>query len=148
RRHPEVALLFPVHLNPNVRAAVAETLDAGERVILTDPLPYDQFLSILRRAYLLVTDSGGIQEEAAALGKPVLVVRDTTERMESVRTGTSKLVGRRREDVTAALERLLADDAEYQRMASAPCPYGDGRAAERIVAILRDRWQAAARIRA
>ncbi len=133
---PETRIVFPVHLNPNVRRAVQDTLSGGSRVLLTDPLPYDQFLYIAKQAYLLVTDSGGIQEEAAALGKPVLVVRNTTERMESVRTGTSKLVGRRRADVAAAIESLLDDPAEYQRMAAAPCPYGDGHAAERIVDIL------------
>jgi UDP-N-acetylglucosamine 2-epimerase (non-hydrolysing) len=135
-RHADVVVAFPVHLNPNVRAAAADTLGAHERLVLLDPLPYDQFAHLMRRAHLLLTDSGGIQEEASAIGKPVVVVRDTTERAESVEAGVSILAGRDRAAVAGAVERLLTDEATYQAMARATCPYGDGRAAERIVDVL------------
>lgn len=132
-RHPDVAVVFPVHLNPNVRAAVEDTLGRHERLVLLEPLPYDQFVHLMKRAYLLLTDSGGIQEEASAIAKPVVVVRDTTERAESVEAGVSVLAGRDRAAVVAAVERLLNDHATYDAMASAQCPYGDGHAAEKIV---------------
>jgi UDP-N-acetylglucosamine 2-epimerase (non-hydrolysing) len=135
-RAPEAFVVFPVHMNPNVRAAVADTLGVHDRVALLDPMPYHEFVHLLRRAHLLVTDSGGIQEEAAALGKPVVVVRDTTERGEAVDAGVSILVGRERGRVAAEILRLLRDDDAWQTMARAKCPYGDGRAAEHIVDVL------------
>ena len=135
-RVPDVLVVFPVHMNPNVRAAVRDTLPANERIVLLDPMPYQQFAHLMRRAYLLVTDSGGIQEEAAALAKPVVVVRDTTERGESVDAGVSVLAGRKRASVADAVARLLEDRAAYEAMTATVCPYGDGRAAERIVDVL------------
>jgi UDP-N-acetylglucosamine 2-epimerase (non-hydrolysing) len=137
-RHPDVVVVFPVHLNPNVRAAVRDTLGEHPRLVLLEPLPYDQFAHLMQRAYLLLTDSGGVQEEASALGKPVVVVRDTTERAESVEAGVSVLVGRERAAVAAAVARLLDDADAYRAMARAECPYGDGRAAARIVGLLAE----------
>jgi UDP-N-acetylglucosamine 2-epimerase (non-hydrolysing) len=134
--YPDLAVVFPVHLNPNVRAAVRDTLGEHQRLVLLEPLPYDQFAHLMKRAHLLLTDSGGVQEEASAIGKPVVVVRDTTERAESVEAGVSILVGRERAAVASAVGRLLDDVEAYGRMARAECPYGDGRAAERIVALL------------
>ena len=107
------------------------------QLVLTAPLPYDEFAHLMLRSYLIVTDSGGIQEEAAALGKPVLVARDKTERGESVERGLSLLIGRERMVVRDAVERLLRDGDAYRSMARAECPYGDGHAAVRIVDILR-----------
>jgi len=135
-RHPDVVVVFPVHMNPNVRAAVDDTLGTHERLVLLEPLAYDSFAHLMRRAYLLLTDSGGVQEEASALGKPVVVVRDTTERGESVDAGVSILAGRERGAVVAAIGRLLDDAAAYQAMTRAECPYGDGHAAARIVDLL------------
>jgi UDP-N-acetylglucosamine 2-epimerase (non-hydrolysing) len=135
-RHTDVVVAFPVHLNPNVRAAVEDTLGLHERLVLLEPLPYDRFVHLMKRAYLLLTDSGGIQEEASAIGKPVVVVRETTERAESVEAGVSILAGRDRAAVVAAVERLLGDRATYEAMARAKCPYGDGHAAEKIVDVL------------
>lgn len=132
---PDVKLIYPVHLNPNVREA-AKALDGCDRIKLTDPLGVLDFHNMLARCYLALTDSGGIQEDAPALDKPVLVLRRTTERPEGVETGALKLVGTREADVYAAFRALLDDEAEYARMASADNPYGDGNAAARIADIL------------
>ncbi|MBQ7453554.1 MAG: UDP-N-acetylglucosamine 2-epimerase (non-hydrolyzing) [Selenomonadaceae bacterium] len=132
----DVQIIFPVHKNPKVREVVAEELGGMERVFLTDPLDYEPFANLMNRATLILTDSGGVQEEAPALGKPVLVLRDTTERPEAVHAGTVKLIGTDQEKVYGAAKILLTDAAEYRRMAEARSPYGDGHASERIVKAL------------
>jgi UDP-N-acetylglucosamine 2-epimerase (non-hydrolysing) len=131
--YPNVEIVFPVHKNPKVREVVDSVLGGLERVHLIDPLDYQPFANLLAKSYLVLTDSGGIQEEAPSLGKPVLVLRDTTERPEAVEAGTVKLIGTDRERVHAETQRLLTDAAEYERMATACNPYGDGQAASRIV---------------
>lgn len=129
----DVELVFPVHRNPKVRELVARELGGLERVNLIDPLDYGPFANLIACASIVLTDSGGIQEEAPSLGKPVLVLRDTTERPEAVAAGTVKLVGTDRARVYGETRRLLVDDAEYRRMATACNPYGDGLAARRII---------------
>lgn len=133
---PDVEIVFPVHKNPKVREVVNEELGGLERVCLTDPLDYEPFANLIGRATLILTDSGGVQEEAPALGKPVLVLRDTTERPEAVDAGTVKLIGTNEAAVYGAAKELLTDAAAYRRMAEARSPYGDGHAAERIVKAL------------
>lgn len=132
-RFHDLAVVFPVHKNPAVRREVERVLKGVERVYLTEPLDYLPFINVMRRACLVLTDSGGIQEEAPALGKPVLVLRHVTERPEAVAAGTAKLVGTDPERVEAEVSRLLEDDEAYREMAEAVNPYGDGKAAERIV---------------
>jgi UDP-N-acetylglucosamine 2-epimerase (non-hydrolysing) len=137
-RNPDVRLIYPVHLNPNVQEPVYRILSDVERVHLIDPLPYPDFAHLMDRVDLIITDSGGLQEEAPALGKPVLVMRHTTERPEAVAAGTARLVGTATADIVAAAEELLHDAAAYARMANAISPFGDGHAAERIVRVLED----------
>lgn len=132
----DVEIVFPVHKNPLVRQVVEAELGGIERVHLIDPLDYQPFANLMARSYLVLTDSGGIQEEAPALGKPVLVLRDTTERPEAVTAGTVKLIGTDREMVYSETKELLVNNAEYQRMANAVNPYGDGNASHRIVATI------------
>lgn len=129
----DVEIVFPVHKNPKVREVVNEELGGLEKVHLIDPLDYEPFANLMHRAYLILTDSGGVQEEAPALGKPVLVLRDTTERPEAVDAGTVKLIGTDRERVYEEAKQLLTDKAEYSRMAESVNPYGDGQAARRII---------------
>ncbi len=136
RRHPEVQIVYPVHLNPQVQIPVRAILGDVPGVHLVEPQDYLPFVYLMMRAHLIVTDSGGIQEEAPALGKPVLVTRDTTERPEAIAAGTARLVGTDTEVVVAAVERLLMDAEEYRRMSQAHNPYGDGHASERIVQTL------------
>lgn len=136
RRNPDVQVVYPVHLNPNVREPVYRILNGHDRLHLIEPLPYEPFAHLMKHAYLVLTDSGGIQEEAPALGKPVLVLRRETERPEAVEAGTVKIVGTDADRIIAETERLLYDADEYRRMAHAISPYGDGHAAERIVAAL------------
>ena len=130
---PNAEVVFPVHKNPKVREVVNEELGNLTQVHLIDPLDYEPFANLMDRAHLILTDSGGVQEEAPALGKPVLVLRDTTERPEALTAGTVKLIGTDRDKVYAETKRLLTDKAEYNRMAEAINPYGDGKAARRIV---------------
>jgi UDP-N-acetylglucosamine 2-epimerase (non-hydrolysing) len=130
--NPDVELVFPVHPNPNVRSAVAATLEGADRVFLTAPQDYFEFVHLMKKSYLILTDSGGIQEEAPALGKPVVVMREVTERTEGVDAGTAILAGTSRTAIRGAVQRLLDDPDEYGRMARATNPYGDGKAAERI----------------
>ena len=132
----DVEIIFPVHKNPKVREVVDEELGGLERVRLIDPLDYEPFANLMNRATLILTDSGGVQEEAPALGKPVLVLRDTTERPEAVDAGTVKLIGTNRDKVYGAAKLLLTDATAYKKMAEARSPYGDGHAAERIVKAL------------
>lgn len=132
----DVRLIYPVHLNPNVQEPVRRILGRVDRVHLIDPLPYPDTAHLMAKSTLVITDSGGIQEEAPALGKPVLVMRRTTERPEAVEAGTAKLVGTRTEVIVSAAEELLHNPAAYAAMANAVSPYGDGKAAERIADIL------------
>ena len=133
---PDVEIIFPVHKNPQVRSVVNEELGGLERVRLIDPLDYEPFANLMNRATLILTDSGGVQEEAPALGKPVLVLRVTTERPEAVDAGTVKLIGTNQNKVYGAAKILLTDAAAYKKMAEAKSPYGDGHAAQRIVQAL------------
>ena len=132
----DVQVLYPVHLNPNVQEPVRRILGDAPNVVLVEPQDYLPFVYLMSRAHLILTDSGGIQEEAPSLGKPVLVMRDTTERPEVVAAGTVRLVGTDRARIVAEATRLLDDDAAHAAMARAHNPYGDGRAARRIAAIL------------
>ena len=129
----DVEVIFPVHKNPKVRVVVNEELGGLDKVHLIDPLDYEPFANLMSRSYLILTDSGGVQEEAPALGKPVLVLRDTTERPEAVDAGTVKLIGTDRERVYEEARRLLTDEKEYSRMSESCNPYGDGKAAKRII---------------
>lgn len=132
----DVEVVFPVHKNPKVREVVNEELGNLEKVHLIDPLDYEPFANLMSRSTLILTDSGGVQEEAPALGKPVLVLRDTTERPEAVDAGTVKLIGTDSDKVFNEAALLLTDEQEYDRMAKATNPYGDGRAAARIISAL------------
>lgn len=133
RAEPELVIVFPMHPNPVVRAAILPQVGHIESVRLTEPLAYGEFARLMDRSHLILTDSGGIQEEGPGLGKPVLVMRDTTERPEAVRAGTSRLVGTGRENIVKQVRRLLHDRDAYSSMARAINPYGDGRAADRTV---------------
>jgi len=129
----DVEVIFPVHLNPKVRKIVNKILGEVERVHLIEPLDYQPFANLMSECDLVLTDSGGIQEEAPGLGKPVLVLRDTTERPEAVEAGTVQLVGTNKEKIVSKANKLLNDKKEYRKMASAVNPYGDGEASNRIV---------------
>ncbi len=133
---PDVDIVYPVHLNPNVREPVNRLLGGFPTIHLIAPLDYLPFVYLMNRAHLVLTDSGGIQEEAPSLGKPVLVMRETTERPEAVAAGTVKLVGTDAVTISSSISRLLNDTAEWQRMSRAHNPYGDGQAARRIVEVL------------
>jgi UDP-N-acetylglucosamine 2-epimerase (non-hydrolysing) len=134
--HRDLRVVFPVHRNPVVRDAVLPALRDVPNVIVTEPLPYGSFCRLMNRATVILTDSGGVQEEGPSLGKPVLVMRETTERPEAVRAGTVKLVGTDEDVIAGTVGRLLTDPAAYAAMANAVNPYGDGRAAQRAVAAL------------
>jgi UDP-N-acetylglucosamine 2-epimerase (non-hydrolysing) len=133
RRFPDVEVVYPVHPNPHVRHTAERVLAGRERVHLLGPLKYDLFCFLMSASDLILTDSGGVQEEAPSLHKPVLVLRDTSERPEAVAAGSAQVVGTRREAIVAEASRLLTDPEEYRRRAAVANPYGDGRAAERIV---------------
>jgi UDP-N-acetylglucosamine 2-epimerase (non-hydrolysing) len=135
-RNPDVDVIYPVHLNPKVRKPAHAILGGVERIHLIEPLDYLPFVRLMERSYLILTDSGGIQEEAPALGKPVLVMREVTERPEAVEAGTAKLVGTDAEGIISESERLLHNTVAYNKMARARNPFGDGRAATRIAAAL------------
>ncbi len=141
RRFPDHRFVYPVHLNPNVKVHVNRLLGGLPSVRLVPPQGYRAFVALLSRCRLVLTDSGGVQEEAPTLGKPVLVMRDTTERPEGVAAGTALLVGAKAAAVVEAASRLLTDQAAYQAMATAQNPYGDGRAAGRILARIRQHLQ-------
>lgn len=136
RQSPDVEILYPVHLNPNVQEPVRRILGTLPQVHLIEPLDYLPFVYLMERCCLIITDSGGVQEEAPSLGKPVLVMRDTTERPEALAAGTVKLVGTNREKIVAETLLLLNDSAAYEAMGKSHNPYGDGCAASRIVAVL------------
>ena len=133
KTHQDVQILYPMHLNPQVREPVQRILSDIENVLLIEPQEYLPFVYLMTRAHLILTDSGGIQEEAPSLGKPVLVMRDTTERPEAVKAGTVKLVGTHTQALIDAVNLLLTDHSEYQAMSLAHNPYGDGKACERII---------------
>lgn len=136
-RFPDVHFYFPVHLNPKVRALAKEALSDQERVHMFEPLDYAPFANLINRMDLVLTDSGGLQEEAPAIGKPVLVLRDNTERPEAVEAGTVRLVGADTQLIYDTVETLFTDEEEYARMEHAVNPYGDGKACERIVAAIK-----------
>ena len=135
--HPDMDIVYPVHLNPNVQKPVYELLSGVDNVYLISPLDYLPFIYAMQHSTLLLTDSGGVQEEAPSLGKPVLVMRDTTERPEAVEAGTVKLVGTDAEAIVSNVTALLQDKEMYKRMSETHNPYGDGQACERIMVALR-----------
>ena len=136
--NPNIQVIYPVHLNPNVRNAVYKMLHGIDRINLIEPLDYAPFASLMKESYIILTDSGGVQEEAPSLGKPVLVLRDETERPEAVDFGTVKLVGSNTEKIVNTTQELLDSEEKYSKMASATNPYGDGLAASRIIKVLKD----------
>ncbi len=136
QNNPEVQIVYPVHLNPNVQKPVHEILESVDNVYLIDPLQYEPFIYLMEKSYFIITDSGGVQEEAPSLGKPVLVMRDTTERPEALEAGTVKLVGTDPEQIIVEAQRLLDDKDAYESMSKAHNPYGDGKASQRIVDFL------------
>ena len=137
-KNPDVRIVYPVHLNPNVQEPVYRIIGKMDRIDLVEPLDYEPFVYLMNRSYLILTDSGGVQEEAPSLGKPVLVMREVTERPEAVQAGTAKLVGTRTESILGETQKLLDHPEEYRRMAGIKNPYGDGKSSERIVRILSE----------
>jgi UDP-N-acetylglucosamine 2-epimerase (non-hydrolysing) len=137
-KFPDTALLLPLHRNPTVREPLQALLGDHPRVFLTEPLDYAELVGAIARCYLLLTDSGGLQEEAPSLGKPVLVLRETTERPEAIDAGTAKLVGTNPAQIVATASELLSDASAYDAMATAINPFGDGHAAERILGIVKN----------
>jgi UDP-N-acetylglucosamine 2-epimerase (non-hydrolysing) len=135
--HPDIQIVYPVHLNPNVQKPVYSLLGNIDNIRLLEPLDYESFIWLMDTAYCIITDSGGIQEEAPALGKPVLLIRDTTERPEAIDAGTVKMIGTSTERIIAETNRLLHDSRVYQQMSAARNPYGDGMACERIISFMR-----------
>jgi len=138
--YPGVEIVFPVHKNPAIRLEATKILNASPRIHLTEPLSYEPFVNLMAKSYLVLTDSGGLQEEAPSLGKPVLVMRNTTERPEAVAAGTARLVGTEQKNIVAETKALMEDGQKYQAMAEAINPYGDGQAAERIVRFILSRF--------
>ena len=136
--NPEIQILYPVHPNPNVKDVAYEILGACQNIILCEPLDYAPFIAAMKKAYLIISDSGGVQEEAPALGKPVLVLRDETERPEAVTEGVVKLVGSNYDSILVEAQKLLEDPQAYRAMARGVSPYGDGKGSERIVNVLKD----------
>ena len=134
----DVKAIYPIHMNPVVRETADNILGNDDRIHIIEPLDVLDFHNFLSRSYMILTDSGGIQEEAPSLGKPVLVMRDTTERPEGIKAGTLKLVGTDEETIYQNFKLLLEDDEEYQKMSHASNPYGDGHACERIAEILEN----------
>lgn len=137
-KNPDVEIVYPVHLNPNVREPVDRILKDTPRIHLIEPLDYSHLIWLLNISHLVITDSGGIQEEAPALGKPVLVMREVTERMEGVEAGTAKLVGTSCENIIAECQELLSNDIIYDKMAKSVNPYGDGTTSIQVVSILKE----------
>jgi len=135
-KYTDIKIVYPVHLNPNVREPVNRILVNHENIVLVEPMEYRSFVYLMSKAYVILTDSGGIQEEAPSLGKPVLVMRDTTERPEAVTAGTVELVGTDKDKIVSSLSRLLDSEAEYAKMSDAHNPYGDGKACHRIAEYL------------
>lgn len=132
----DVEIIYPVHLNPNVQGTIRRILTGIKNIHLIDPLEYEPFIHLMKRSYIVLTDSGGIQEEAPSLGKPVLVMREVTERPEGIKAGTAKLVGMDKNKIILAVKKLVESKAAYEKMAKAVNPYGDGNAARRIVKVI------------
>ncbi len=145
RMHPDLTVVFPLHRNPKVREVILPAIDDLDNVLLTEPLPYAQFTRALSLAHIVLTDSGGVQEEAPSLGKPVLVMRENTERPEAVLSGTVKLIGTSSQRLVDEVSLLLSSTEVHAAMANAVNPYGDGRAAERTVAALRWKFEGGTR---
>ena len=137
-KNPDIQVIYPVHLNPNVRKTVFGMLEGIERIKLIDPLEYAPFASLMKESHIILTDSGGVQEEAPSLGKPVFVLRDETERPEAVEYGTVRLVGSNTEKIVNSVQELLDSEEKYNKMASATNPYGDGLATSRIIQALKN----------
>lgn len=135
--NPDIDIVYPVHLNPNVQKPVKAILSDTSNVYLIEPLQYESFIYLMNKSYFIITDSGGVQEEAPSLGKPVLVMRDTTERPEAIKSGTVKLVGTNKDLIVKEAQLLLDKEDEYEKMSMAHNPYGDGRASEIIVNYIR-----------
>lgn len=135
--NPTIDIVYPVHLNPNVQKPVKELLDNVSNIYLIDPLQYESFIYLMKQSYFIITDSGGVQEEAPSLGKPVLVMRDTTERPEALEAGTVKLVGTDTEIIIEEAQKLLDNKLAYEKMSKAHNPYGDGNACQRIVKFIK-----------
>lgn len=138
QNNPQIDIVYPVHLNPNVQKPVKELLSDTENIYLIEPLQYEQFIYLMDKAYFIITDSGGVQEEAPSLGKPVLVMRDTTERPEALEAGTVKLVGTDTAIIGKEAQLLLDSPDEYTKMSKAHNPYGDGKACEKIIKFFRE----------
>jgi len=136
--NPDINILYPVHLNPNVRKPVNELLLSVDNIKLVEPFQYEEFIYLMSKSYLILTDSGGIQEEAPSLGKPVLVMRNTTERPEAIESGTAKLVGSDQDNIVKEVQELLDNDIEYWKMSKVHNPYGDGNTSSKILEILKD----------
>jgi UDP-N-acetylglucosamine 2-epimerase len=139
-RFPDIQVVLPVHPNPQVKRTVEVTLCDLERVTLIEPVDYVEFVHLMSRASLILTDSGGVQEEAPSLGKPVLVLREVTERPEGVAAGTAVVVGTDQDRIVSLASELLSSPEAYRRMANAVNPYGDGHASDRIVAAIGERF--------
>ena len=135
-KYDDVEVVFPIHLNPKVREIAARVFKNNRKVHLIEPLDYEPFTNLMAKSHFVVTDSGGLQEEAPSLGKPVLVVREETERPEGIKAGTCKLVGTDYDNIFNEMDILLSSEEEYTKMANAVNPYGDGKASERIVDII------------
>jgi len=135
--NPDIDIVYPVHLNPNVQKPVKEILSGISNIYLIEPLQYEQFIYMMNKSYFIITDSGGVQEEAPSLGKPVLVMRDTTERPEALDAGTVKLVGTNTDLIKKEAQLLIDDKIEYERMSKAHNPYGDGRACSKILEFIK-----------
>ncbi len=138
KRNKDIEFVYPVHPNPNVQKPVYELLEGHDRIHLIKPLEYAQFCTLMKKSHIILTDSGGVQEEAPSLGKPVLVLRDTTERPEAIEYGTVKLTGTDKNKIISSVETLLQNKEEYKKMSDAINPYGDGHASERIVSVLKN----------
>jgi UDP-N-acetylglucosamine 2-epimerase (non-hydrolysing) len=138
-KNPQIDIIYPVHLNPNVQKPVKKLLSNIKNIYLINPLQYEEFIYLMDKSYLIITDSGGIQEEAPSLGKPVLVMRNTTERPEAVEAGTVKLVGTDRKKIIKETQKLLDDKEYYNKMSKSHNPYGDGKASQEIVRFLKDK---------
>ncbi len=136
RHNTDVLIVYPVHFNPNIRVPAEKLLRGHERIKLLEPVEYPVFVELLEKAYLILTDSGGIQEEAPSLGKPVLVLRNVTERPEAVEAGTARLVGTKAETIASEVQKLLEDPVEYQRRSQIKNPFGDGKASERVISYI------------
>ena len=137
-KNPNIDIVYPVHLNPNVQKPVHEILSDIKNIYLIEPLQYEQFIYMMNKSYFIITDSGGVQEEAPSLGKPVLVMRDTTERPEALEAGTVKLVGTDTELIIEEAQKLIDNNEEYNKMSKAHNPYGDGKSCERIINFFQD----------